>query len=137
MPYTLDTLPEEVRRRIPSRLYEVWIAAFNEAFAQTQDEKKAFLAAWGAVNKAKRVSIKSTKDDDELIIEAWGMLFSDSETKDLDEEYFNALTMKLLEYYKDAPLWYEHGQDLDYGYEPIGKRLKVEAYPRGLWTEHS
>lgn len=65
------------------------------------------------------------------------MLFTNPNDPDLEEEYFNALTQKLLDYYKEAPLWYEHGQDKDYGYEPIGKRRAFEVYPRGIWVEHT
>lgn len=137
MPYTLDTLPDDVVSRLPMRYRSIWLSAFNDAFSQTEDEKKALLAAWGAVSKSDILaSVKSAKDLT-LIVEGWGMLFTNGENPDLDKEYFNALTQKLLEYYNEAPLWYEHGQDPDYGYEPIGKRFHLEVYPRGIWVEHS
>lgn len=136
MPYTIDTLPDDISRQLPKRYQEIWVKVFNETLAQTDDEKKAFIAAWGAVNKSSILaSIKSAKNED-CIVEGWGMLFSNSEAPDIDQEYFDALTQKLLSYYEGAPLWYEHGQDPSYQFTPIGKRLSLNVYPRGIWVEH-
>ena len=136
MTYTLDNIPDNVKARLPERYQELWAEAYNSAFEQTSDDRKATSAAWGAVTKVDiMTSIKSTKDN-RVIVDGWGMLFTDDFAPDLDQEYFDALTQKLLAYYENAPLWYEHGRDDTYGFHPIGKRVRTDVYPRGIWVEH-
>ncbi len=112
-----------------------WLAAFDEAYAQTGDVEKATLAAWGAVNKKNALGIKS--ENGKALVVGWGMLFTDTSDKDLDGEYFDRLTRTLLDYYPRAPLWMEHGLHPDYGPDPIGYRFTVQVYPRGVWVEHA
>ncbi|MCA9367637.1 phage major capsid protein [Candidatus Kaiserbacteria bacterium] len=113
----------------------VWKSAYEEAYAQTGDEMKAYLAGWGAVNKMP-FTVYTTKSMKGQVVGGWGMLFTDAERKDLDSEYFDTATETLLEYYQNAPLWMEHGQDPQYGKAPIGKRIDATVYPRGIWVEH-
>jgi HK97 family phage major capsid protein len=136
MPYTLNTLPDHIQRNLNEAEQQLWLDAFNASYDETADDTASMQAAWGAVRKAAMLaSIKSTTDG-KYIVPGWGMLFTDEETKDLDEEFFDDLTRTFLEYYKNAPLWYEHGQDPVYGVEPIGMRKLVKVYPRGIYTEH-
>lgn len=136
MPYTLDTLPNHIQNNLSEDERRLWLDVFNATYAETQDDTASMQAAWGAVRKAAMlVSIKSVKGED-CVVCAWGMLFTDEETRDLDNEFFEDATQTLLEYYKGAPLWYEHGVDPVYGVKPIGKRLLVKVHPRGIYTEH-
>lgn len=123
-----DTLTETDRAR--------WQATYDAVFAETGDGTKAELAAWGAVRKAYvlRMAGKSVKGG--AVVGGWGMLFTDERNLDLDDQYFDSDTELLLEYYENAPLWMEHGQDDRYGALPIGKRASVKVYPHGIWVEH-
>lgn len=125
-----DTLTDTDRAR--------WQETYDAVFAETGDDVKAELAAWGAVRKAYilRMAGKSAKADDGAVIGGWGMLFTDENELDLDDQFFDDETRLLLEYYQNAPLWMEHGQDARYGSMPIGKRASVQVYRRGVWVEH-
>jgi cation transport regulator ChaB len=51
MPYASTAeLPENVRK-LPAKKQRQFMAAFNSAFIQYKDEKRAFATAWSAVNK--------------------------------------------------------------------------------------
>ncbi|MCZ7543204.1 MAG: hypothetical protein M5R40_06545 [Anaerolineae bacterium] len=65
-----------------------------------------------------------------------GLLFTDEAAPDITDEFFSHATELLLAYYDSGPLWYEHRTDPAYGEDPIGKRVALTAYPRGLWVEH-
>jgi len=114
---------------------EMWATAYREAYSQTSDEMKSYLAGWGAVSKMP-FQVYTAKSEKGQTVGGWGMLFTDSGNKDLDSEYFNTATETLLEYYQNAPLWMEHGKDTQYGKSPIGKRVNAVVYPRGIWVEH-
>ena len=49
MPYTVDNPPEAVKG-LPKHAIEIWVSAYNAAFAQYKgDEGKAAATAWAAV----------------------------------------------------------------------------------------
>lgn len=55
MPYTADTIPEEVKA-LPERGQRIWLSAFNSAYKaydgdEAEKEKVAFRVAWSAVKK--------------------------------------------------------------------------------------
>lgn len=128
----LDTLNTDDDRAL-------FTAAYDEAYSQTQDTHKAYLAGWGAVRKdslMQRLGLKSA-DNERPIVAGWGMLFTDAENPDLDQQFFDENTKLGLEFYRNAPLFWEHGNDPQYGVDPIGQRYNVTVYPRGLWVEHT
>lgn len=145
MPYTtIAELPSAVTTNLAEDEQRQWLAVFNAVYDQTLDETKAFLAAWGAISKGRfkevmaryaGVALRSTQAGGYRVM-GWGMLFTDADDKDSYGTYFNEFTELLLEYYTDAPLFYEHGHDPAYGTEPIGRRALVEVYPFGVWVEH-
>lgn len=51
MPYSMDNPPEKIKG-LPKHAKEVWIAAFNAALKEYDDEGKASATAWSAVSKA-------------------------------------------------------------------------------------
>lgn len=52
MPYnSLSELPPAVKK-LPKHAQEIWMAAFNSALKEYNDESKAFAVAWSAVDKA-------------------------------------------------------------------------------------
>lgn len=144
MPYqTIDDLPPEVRDNLSPALQQRWLEVFNKVLKQTGDEQKAILAAWGAVRKARETaglgaaSLALKSDGDRYTVEGWGMLFTSPDDRDLSGEFFTTMTRTLAEFYQDAPLWYEHGLDIDYGVDPIGKRVQLEVYGFGLYVKHA
>lgn len=125
---SIDTLSADDQTR--------WHAVYTDVFTETGDETKAALAAWGAVRKERVLEyygMKSAQDDP--VIGGWGMLFTDPAHTDLDDQFFDEQTKTFLELSGRA-LWYEHGQDVDYGVDPIGERVYEKAYQWGIWTEH-
>jgi HK97 family phage major capsid protein len=116
-----------------------WMAVFHTVLTQTHDEDKAFLAAWGAIRKDRAVAGRAVAlrmVNGKPIVRGWGMKFSTPEDPDAYGEHFSTLTHLLAEYYKDAPLWYEHGMDIDYGFMPIGRRYALQIFGFGVWAEH-
>ncbi len=58
MPYTVENPPEQLEG-LPKHLIEIWVAAFNSAFKQYDNEGKAAGTAWAAVKtKFKKVGDK-------------------------------------------------------------------------------
>lgn len=51
MPYSKDSPPERIKG-LPAHAQEIWIAAFNAALKEYNDEGKANATAWAAVEKA-------------------------------------------------------------------------------------
>jgi cation transport regulator len=50
MPYkTLDDLPESVKGHLPKHAQEIFLAAFNNATEEYNEEETAFKVAWSAV----------------------------------------------------------------------------------------
>lgn len=139
---TADTIPDELRDWLSDTEIALFLDTYNRVFAETQEnETMAYAAALGAVNKARqRLSMRSADDGSgDLLIGGWAIKFSDPDDpddRDSYNEYFSQATRLLLDYYQDAPLLYEHGMDLDYGAEPIGKRVKTLIYRFGVWMEH-
>lgn len=127
-------LPADMQQNLSPEEQQRFIAAFNAAFDETQDEHKSFLAGYGAINRARVMSRKSASGAP--IVEGWGMLFTDEDNLDSWNTYFSEITETYNEYYQNAPLWMEHGYDPDYGQKPIGKRTHLEVYRRGIWVEH-
>lgn len=113
---------------------EAWIETFFETYQETQNAEMASLAAEGRIKKRRILGLKSV--DGEPIVAGWGLLFTGADDLDLQETYFDDDTPLLLEYYQNAPLFYEHGEDPKYGVDPIGQRTKATLYPRGVWVEH-
>lgn len=113
----------------------LWLNTYADTFDQTDSDSMAEMAANGAVRKGRMVGVYKSADG-KIIHEGWGMLFTDADHPDLENTYFTAKTQTLLDYYKGAPLWYEHGQDPAYGSMPIGKRLDAKVYPRGVYLTH-
>jgi HK97 family phage major capsid protein len=114
----------------------LWDEIYADALAETGDAQMAELAAWGAVRKAKimlRRAGKSENGDD--IVIGWGMLFTDENALDLDEQFFDGTTQLYLDV-AGRGLFYEHGQDSIYGTAPIGERVMAKVFSRGIWTEH-
>lgn len=112
-----------------------WLDTFMQAYEETGDEEKAALAATGRVTKRRMLGLK-TSAAGEPIVSGWGLLFTDPDDLDLQETYFDEDTPLLLDFYKDGPLFYEHGEDNAYGVTPIGRRVSAVLYPRGVWVEH-
>jgi hypothetical protein len=109
---------------------------YDRVFQETQDEVKAQLAAYGALRRRQfGLPVKSVMTPDYLVV-GWGIWYSAPMFLDRQETHFHTKTALLLDYYKDAPLWYEHGEDRDYGIEPIGKRAGYEVYDHGVWLTH-
>lgn len=135
----ITDLPPEVREHLTPDEQARWLTAFNSVLAQTGDEEKAWLAAWGTVRKGRAArTVALRQDGDELVIvRGWGLKFTNPADPDLYGEHFSHLTTLLADFYGDAPLWYEHGMDSDYGYLPIGRRARVEIYGWGIWAEHT
>ena len=52
MPYrSVDELPDRVKENLPEHAEEIFLAAFNSASEQYDDEETAFRVAWGAVKR--------------------------------------------------------------------------------------
>ncbi|WP_119069224.1 phage major capsid protein [Aggregatilinea lenta] len=137
---SLWDLPREVREALQPDEQQVWLATFERVFAQTDDEDKARLAAWGEVRKDRAVAGRSVAlrtVDGQPVVVGWGMKFTGMDDPDFYDTFFSTLTELLADYYQDAPLWYEHGLDPDYGWKPIGRRSRVEIYGFGVWAEHT
>jgi len=113
-----------------------WREIYDAVYAETNDNTKAELAAWGALRKAYILRMAGKSSGDGALIGGWAMLFTDPDALDLDEQFFDEETQTGLEYYDNAPLWFEHGQNERYGSTPIGKRVNTKVYQRGVWLEH-
>lgn len=137
---TIADLPAQVRELLTPEEQQTWLDVYHRVLAQTDDPEKALLAAWGAVRKGRaragRAMLLATTADGLVIVKGWGMKFTGTDDPDFYGTHFSTLTELLADYYQDAPLWYEHGLDLDYGYRPIGKRHAVAIYAFGVWAEH-
>ncbi|MGG6293351.1 ChaB family protein [Leptolyngbya sp. AN02str] len=52
MPYQqIDELPDSVKEHLPKHAQEIFLAAFNSAADQYQEEERAFRVAWSAVKR--------------------------------------------------------------------------------------
>lgn len=123
--------------RLRSDQTELFQDTYAAVLAETGDKNKADLAAWGMVHRhdLMKVQVKSLTADG-VVIGGWGMLFTDEENLDLAGTYFSQETQTLLDFYKDAPLFVEHDGTINMIAGPIGKRIRTEVYPRGIWAEH-
>ncbi|HML22097.1 MAG TPA: phage major capsid protein [Aggregatilinea sp.] len=84
----------------------------------------------------RRAPLAVRQDGDLIVVRGWGMLFTNPEHLDAYDTFFATTSHLLTEFYQDAPLWYEHGMDIDYAWRPIGKRHRLELYSYGIWVEH-
>lgn len=52
MPYQqINDLPDAVKHHLPKHAQEIFLAAFNSAAEQYQEEERAFRVAWAAVKR--------------------------------------------------------------------------------------
>lgn len=52
MPYKqIDELPESVREHLPKHAQEIFLAAFNNAEKEYEEQERAFRVAWSAVKR--------------------------------------------------------------------------------------
>lgn len=52
MPYQeIDDLPDSVKGHLPKHAQEIFLAAFNSAESQYNEEERAFRVAWSAVKR--------------------------------------------------------------------------------------
>lgn len=142
------TIPAEVRAQLQPDEQTRWLTIYDLVLGQTGDDEKASLAAWGAVHRQRRLAGRSANalavpslrmdltDDGLPIVKGWGMLFTDATHRDSYGTFFDEMTALMTEYYQGAPLWYEHGLNWNYKFDPIGKRHRIEMYPFGIWAEH-
>lgn len=122
---------------LDAKTQALWQETYDAAFADTSDERLAELAAWGAIRRRHVMRLLGRKSPaGNPVITGWAMLFTDEGARDVDNQYFDAATDTLLDFYKGAPLWYEHGQDATYGITPIGRRVNARVYRRGVVLEH-
>lgn len=116
---------------------ELWQRTYDRVFSITGDPVKAYLAALGMVQRGRmRLATKARKDG-LVTIEGWSNLFGDPNFKDLDNQFFDANTNFLLDWFAHSPLWYEHGEDPVYGVHPIGRRIGHQVFPEyGVYLAH-
>lgn len=116
---------------------ETFTAALGRGIDPVTAASMAQLALEGDLNRERVMKLAMKSDPNGgTLIEGWGLIFSDPDNLDLTGTYFDNMTRLLLEYYANAPLWYEHGMDPEYGALPIGKRVSAIAMPRGVWVTH-
>lgn len=116
---------------------EVWQRTYDQVLADTGDETKAYLAALGQVRRGQYgMATKARKEGTEVYVSGWAVMFGDPRITDTDHQYFADDTMFLLDFYKESPLWYDHGDDPAYGSMPIGQRVGYEVYKYGIWLVH-
>lgn len=116
-------------------------AKYDEAYARvladTGDEVKARLAAMGVLRRLRRgLAVKAESVGDETLVSGWGVLFADAYVKDLHGEYFPRDGEFFLDFYRNAPLWVEHGFDPRYRWQPVGQRVNHEVHEHGIWITH-
>jgi len=115
----------------------LYIRTYQRVMQETGDEMAARQAAVGAVRRMRlEMPVKAVKWGKDWIVKAWGALFTDSNYPDTDKEYFPRNGRYYLDYFKNAPFWYEHGQDARYGVEPIGQRVHHIVYSTGIYVFH-
>jgi hypothetical protein len=112
---------------------------YKRVFEETRNDVAARQAAVGAVRRFRLdMPVKSMKSGTDWLTKGWGLLYAASpEFVDTDNEYFPRQSQFYLDYFKNAPLWYEHGADPRYGVVPIGWRVEVIEYPTGLYAIHA
>lgn len=132
----IDDLPSDVQALSPDAA-QLWMNTYNRVFKQTEDSFASTLAAWGAIDKRNFRTVKAV--DDGKTVAGWAMMFTDEDHLDLHDTFFSHLSKLFLEYYPQAPLWYEHGFDIDYSIEPIGQRRRdmVGVYGHGIYMGHN
>lgn len=117
---------------------ELYSKTYERVLAATGDDTKAFLAAWGAMKRGMMgLKVNKAADNGPTIVRGWAIMFGDSTVRDTHKTYFDKSTDYMLDYYTDAPLWYEHMRDKHYGLDPIGRRTAVQKHDEfGVWMEH-
>lgn len=141
MPYSaIAELPDNIQADYTPDEQAAYLRVFNAVYSQTQDELKAHLAAMGAIKKLrlKGVQVMRRASNGDPVVGGWAMYFSNN-PQDLDsyDTYFATVSKLMLDYYLHAPLWWEHGQDNDYGIDPIGQRQITSIYRHGVFLEHN
>lgn len=114
----------------------IWQRTYARVLAEVRDDLQARLAAWGMVNRwRKGLAIKA--NGNHTLIEGWAVLYGDPTFKDLSGTYFDERTDYLLDYYANAPLWYQHGDDDAYTTRPIGQRVAATKTSIGIYMKHA
>lgn len=110
----------------------IWLRNYGDYFPRVKDYERTMLLADGALRRA-NMALAVKANGGKVYVEGWALLFSDAERLDLQNTYFPPDTETLLEYYKGAPLFWEHTK----GDMPIGRRSAHTFYPGvGIWLEH-
>lgn len=110
----------------------IWLRNYSDYFSRVKDYERTMLLADGALRRA-NMALAVKANGGKVYVEGWALLFSDAERLDLQDTYFPPDTETLLEYYKGAPLFWEHAN----GDMPIGRRSAHTFYPGvGIWLEH-
>ncbi|MEM7820244.1 MAG: ChaB family protein [Candidatus Aenigmatarchaeota archaeon] len=121
---SVDELPEAVQR-LPAKKKRQWMHVWNSVFAQTEDEERAFRAAWAAVQK-QDVDLKIVKADDEKQL-VYGVVY-EPEVVDVQGDY--ATAEEIEEAAHGFLVLYRHGKaylDQDHMNIPIGAEV-VESF---------
>lgn len=125
-----------------------WRETYLRVLEDTGSEHMAYQAALGVLRRLVRgmnvksaqamtgLHVTSYRSDGLLLVDGWGAMFGDDEVLDTWGTFFAEDTDFLDRYYPNAPLWYEHGFDDDYGGRPIGMRYAVKRYKFGLRLIH-
>jgi HK97 family phage major capsid protein len=129
----IDLLPLDTVAHSPE-----WIGVYAQALEETGNREAAFLAANGREAKDRYIGVKSL-DSDSAVVSGWALIFTDKQLPDLKDTFFDPETTPntlMLDFYKNAPLFIDHGRDLTQQWRPIGQRINTKLYPRGVWLEH-
>jgi len=68
-------------------------------------------------------------------IGGYGVVFTGPQARDLQGDYFTPDTELLTEFYKNLPMFYQHGQDHRLGKRVIGAAEMVKRDDTGVWYE--
>ncbi len=75
------------------------------------------------------------KDLGEGRIGGYGVAFTDPDSKDLQDEYFNSDTNLMGEFFERVPMFYQHGLDRTMGKRIIGAARVASRDDTGVWYE--
>lgn len=136
---SVSTETANFRAKLQGDEQNLWDSTYARVLEQTKDETMATLAAVGAINRRRaNLAVKSVRAaNGDMLVKGWGILFGDPQRLDLDETWFGKNTQFFLEYYQDAPLWFEHGEDPLMRSWPIGRRTETQVVANhGIFITH-